>query len=630
MNLNDGFKKTAQNLEVTKKNIENDIDKTNLDVQGLQIRNEAISVQMSNVDTNLNNFDNSLKKYFTFYDSNTAIQNEKLFNHVFSGINPDLELMAKVNSTNGITLTTPANIIDEHNLKICNDLQHCIHLNVNNNGFNITPDNVGGLTINSKSGPALAKFDMDKNGIYLGGVDTSAPLFIEDGNLFVNNINLVIRPENDYNDDNAKVLRITGTEMYALQKWSCNVALEIIEQANIFTSQLIPAIQYAENEYGEYLVMKNNYSNIAQTIPLLSSNYNGDFESKLNRLNNIQNSFPLLESKVNYLDSNYSNINTVLRNMPLNGGSTSNAISTSAYTDLLSKVNNLNDIKTNYPTLVSRVQGIESANIGLNATVGGLRTSYNDITTRVDSLETSRSGIHDSITGLNNRYNGLNTNVTNLTNQYNTLNTSVTGLNTNVTNLTNQYSLLNTSVTGLNTNVSNLNTSVTEIKNVSIPDLVAKISKLMQYENDIPVFFMTYNATYSDGSLKNNLILKLMNRMPINAGDRLKIRIYPSDIGNLNTSYVVNGQTIPFVPKLVTTPGSTVKGEYYTEVISPFTLGSGSTITKTNGACEITIVSGTSMPVYSSIQVTISGRAMLDNAFDNFRYGFVIGKHNSA
>lgn len=628
-NMNDGFKKTSDNLDITKQIIKGDIDKTNLDVKGLQIKNEAIATQMTNVDTNLTNFDTSLKKYFTFYDNNTAIQNDKLYNHVFSGISPDLELMAQVHSVNGLTIRTPTQTIDERNLKICNDLNNCIHLNVNSDGFNITPDNVNGLTINSKSGPPLAKFDMDNNGIYLGGSDINAPLFIQDGNLFINNINMILNPMNE--SGSKDILRVTASDIDAMRNWSSNVAQEMQQQYEIFAIEYLePALQYAQNEYVEYQAMKNNYSNMTQSLSyLISTSNNSELETRINNLSDITNSYPRLESRINHLDNNYSNIYTALNTVNANGDVTSNAIPTSAYLDLVGKVNNLNNIKDNYPTLVNRVGGLESSrsslmsditgltnnyttlngkvdgvvsgHIGLDSTVTGLRSSYSGLNNRVDNLETSRAGINDSITGLTNNYNGLNTNVTNLTNSYN----------------------------GLNTSVSGLNTSVTEIKNVSIPDLVAKISKLMQYENDIPAFFMTYNSLFSDGTLKNTLILKIMNRMSISIGDKLKIRIYPSDIGNLNTSYVVNSSTIQFNTILVTTAGSTTKGEYHIVPTSPFTLGQGSTISKTDGACEITIVSGINLPAYSSIQVTISGKSMLDNSFDNYRYGFVIGKHLS-
>jgi len=633
-NMNDGFKKTADNLNITKQIIDDDIDKTNLDVQGLQIQNEAMSTQIADTDTNLTNFDDSLKKYFTFYDNDKAIQNDKLFNHVFSGINPDLELMAKVHSTNGITINTPDKTIDDHNLKICNELNNCIHLNVNNDGFNITPDNVNGLTINSKTGPPLAKFDMDNNSIYLGGSNSYAPLFIQDGNLFINNINVMTHSEDGSGESN--IISFSKYDIDAMQNWSSNIAPYILN-----------TLQMAHNEYLQYYDMKNNYSNMSQSISyLMSSSNNSELSARIDRISDIQNSFPRLESRINYLDSNYSNMYTVLNNAPLNRGTTSNSISTSAYLDLVGRVNNLNDIKNNYPRLVTRVDGLEygltnnyqslsdrvngvaSGQVGLNATVNGLSANYNGLNGRVGNLETSRSGIHDSITGLTNNYNRLNTNVTNLSNSYSGLNTSVTGLNTNVTNLSNSYSGLNTSVTGLNTSVNSLNTSVTEIKNVSIPELVAKISKLMQNDNDIPVFFMTYNSLFNNGKLKNTLILKIMNRKAINSGDKLKVRIYPSDIGNLNTSAIVNSQTITIIPTLVTTP-SINRGEYYILPASPFTIGQGSTMSLTDGACEITIVSGVNLPAYTSIQVTISGVGMLDNTYDNFRYGFVIGKHLS-
>lgn len=595
INLNDGFKKTAHNLEVTKQNIEDDIDKTNLDVKGVQIQNEAIATHINNIDTDLNNFDSSLKKYFTFYDNNTAIQNDKLFNHVFSGINPDLELMAKVNSTNGITITTPENTIDDHNLKICNDLRQCIHLNVNNNGFNITPDNVSGLTINSKSGPALAKFDMDNNGVYLGGADTSAPLFIQDGNLFINNINMVVRSDNDNND--AKVLRVTGSDIIALRNWSSNVVQELQEQSMITNQYIMPALQFAKNEYTDYNSMKNNYLNLSQSLQLIVSSNNIDLGPGLNNLKNIRDKLPEIESRVNYLDSNYSNINSHFRNIPTDG----------TYLDLINKVNLLDGIKNNYPDLANRV--------------GGLETSKSSLMSDMSSINNKYDTLNSSMTFLNNNYNRIDTNMSNFANNYNNKDSKITEFDTRLNNI--------------DTKVSNLSSNIPELKDFSsIPDLVANISKLMQYVNDVPVFFNVVNNSKED-----TIVLKLMNRQNVKIGDKFKIRLFNSDIGSLTTSDKSRIGEKSISNKLITI-GNTEKknsrskkrGEYYIQPTRPFTIGEGSTLSYDNNICELVIVSGVNIPAYSSIEVSIIGYMMLEgkdrDKEDN--NGFVIGKHNSS
>ena len=149
-----------------------------------------LTAKLEENEQNTMNFDTALKKYFTFYDNNQKLENDKLFDHIFSSISPNLDLRAHVNATNGMIVNTPEEKKDLKNFRICNSLKNCISLNVNSEGFNITPEDVSNMTITSKSNKTLAKFDMVNDSVYIGGSNTDAPFYVKDNDVFVKNVNM--------------------------------------------------------------------------------------------------------------------------------------------------------------------------------------------------------------------------------------------------------------------------------------------------------------------------------------------------------------------------------------------------------------------------------------------------------
>ena len=185
----------------------------------------------------LDNFDEALKKYFLFSENGQSISNEKIFNHVFSDVNPNLELLSQVQTVSGVTIKTPLNKIDTKNFRICNSQNNCINMNVDNDGFNLTPENVSNLTIHSQSNKPLAKFDLKNESIYFGGSDINSPMFIQNSNLYVNELNLIVKPHGTmYNTTdvasaaNLSVASINGQDLY---DFSTVVSNFISENSNV-------------------------------------------------------------------------------------------------------------------------------------------------------------------------------------------------------------------------------------------------------------------------------------------------------------------------------------------------------------------------------------------------------------
>jgi hypothetical protein len=135
--------------------------------------NTLKNTNVPTLNTNMNSLDAALKRYFKFSDNNQAISDRKIFENVFTGVNPNLELLSRVVTANGLTIRTSIDNINNKNLKICNNDNKCVNMNVNDSTFNITPENVTVLNINSNINPTtfrpMARFNLQNNTIDING-----------------------------------------------------------------------------------------------------------------------------------------------------------------------------------------------------------------------------------------------------------------------------------------------------------------------------------------------------------------------------------------------------------------------------------------------------------------------------
>lgn len=244
--------------EIKNKMEQNDVKFSNLlttdnsITSNLDIVDKSLTKKHNDDSSDLNAFDSALKNYFSFGDNNLSIQNEKLFEHVFSRISPNLELLTHVNTAQGLMVNTNKEVLDSRNMKICNDDKSCIYMNVNDDGFNITPDSVNNLTINSTEKTPLAKFDLENNSIYFGGDDLNSPMFIRDDKVFLNNINMISRPKNTViNHNNINDLKIFSLNGYDITDSLIDKALSAIDNNKFIV--FYNAENSAETEDGTYL-----------------------------------------------------------------------------------------------------------------------------------------------------------------------------------------------------------------------------------------------------------------------------------------------------------------------------------------------------------------------------------------
>ena len=213
-------------------------------------------------DMQFNNLDSSLKDYFTF---NSSPDNSKLFNDNKSSSDKYLALNTRLVTGSGIQINTDKNAKGTNNLRICDDQDHCVSLNISSDGFNITPNKLSNMIIKSEdNNKTIAKFDMKNNGIYIGGSDTKSPLYIQNNDVYIKNKNF----NTMYSEINSKLTNI---------KTDINHFSEVMQPK-------VDNLYYITSNF-EYDQLKNkpilfdgNYHSLIN-----KPNFNGDYNSLTNK-----------------------------------------------------------------------------------------------------------------------------------------------------------------------------------------------------------------------------------------------------------------------------------------------------------------------------------------------------------
>ena len=278
-NVENNLFSTTQSTQYYINNVESNLSSTTERLNGIL---NGIQTNMSFNENNLNQFDSALKKYFKFSENNEGIDNEKIFSHVFNGINPNLQLLTEVEAASGLTVTTS----DNHSLKVCNAQNNCMKMNVDRDIFNITPIDVNGLTVRSRNNNTLANFDLRNDSIYLGGDDINSPLFIQNSNLYVNNLSVLIKePGKTYTNANFKdmrTLKITGTDIYnvgqlintTLEEYSVRIDYTLVNSTEV---SLAPSASGSQGSSGSSYII-NSLSMRIQSGADLNKNDTVTFE----------------------------------------------------------------------------------------------------------------------------------------------------------------------------------------------------------------------------------------------------------------------------------------------------------------------------------------------------------------
>lgn len=291
---------------------DNTLKINNLNSNIVAINSNSAIIQ-SNITTNSNNinkFDTNIKQYIEFKDNNNNI-NEAIFNHTFSTIpNLSLNILRNVTAISGMTIKTDIN--NSNQFRICDNninSPKCIDMAVSGDSFNIyssdIQSNVNNIKFLGKNKKTLANFDLANNNIYLGGDETSAPLFINSNNeIFFKSINILSNNVNYL--ENKQYYNKLGlpTQTFNTYKYDIN---DIINSKQYINNNLIN---------GLYNIYKGAITNTIiinlkiKTIIPMSSTVIFDIDEIANTTSNISLSFTELPSSV-YINTVKLNTKTI-------------------------------------------------------------------------------------------------------------------------------------------------------------------------------------------------------------------------------------------------------------------------------------------------------------------------------
>ena len=270
----------------------------NSNIASINSNSTIIQSNILSNSNNINKFDTNIKQYIEFKDNNNSI-NEAIFNHTFSTIpNLSLNILRNVNAISGMTIKT--DITNSNQFRICDNninAPKCIDMNVSGNSFNIyssdVQSNVNTIKFLGKNKKTLANFDLATNNIYLGGDETTAPLFINSNNeIFFKSINILSNNVNYL--ESKQFYNKTGLPMQTFNAYKYDID-DIIKSKQYINNNLID---------GLYNIYKGTINNtviinliIKTSIPT-NSTIIFDIDEIANTASNISLTFTELPSSI--------------------------------------------------------------------------------------------------------------------------------------------------------------------------------------------------------------------------------------------------------------------------------------------------------------------------------------------
>lgn len=300
--IDTSFTKLNTSVNTVESTVTNKVKKYDEQINNMDTQHNNMITDIATSKTYMSNLENNLKHYLKFNDNNNAEQNRKIFEHAFTAVEPNLEILAKTTAVNGLTANTSTETIHHKNFKICNSENKCMHMNIDaNNVFNITPDNISSFVVNSKNQQPFTKYDFDNNSVYFGGTDmNNSPMFMSDGELYLNRFN-IIKKEKDslLNKDNLREnsIKYDSVETYQDVK-------DILHDIELFKKNIGGAFTNLMKYY--YKFMENN----EEWLKLVSNYFSQLFEQSMIAQYILHVHYSVLNEMVNIdrqrLSDNYS------------------------------------------------------------------------------------------------------------------------------------------------------------------------------------------------------------------------------------------------------------------------------------------------------------------------------------
>jgi len=203
--INSNIKENQNNIDKVDMLLSNKINRNNTDISinsndinSLKNNTNIINNLITNTNSNIQNYDKNIKQYIEFKNNNSTI-NDALYNYRFDVVpNLSMNFLRNITAIAGMTVKTN----NDNTMRICdNNVNNinCIDMNINNGSFDIYPsainsNNINNINIfNKNKNKVLAKFNLADNNIYLGGDNEDAAMFIDNSNVYVKNLNFLVK-----------------------------------------------------------------------------------------------------------------------------------------------------------------------------------------------------------------------------------------------------------------------------------------------------------------------------------------------------------------------------------------------------------------------------------------------------
>lgn len=243
-----------------------------------------------------NNFDANLNRYFIFKEGQKNIAqkndeqnsiNTKIFNYIFTGDTPNIELIANTTAISGMTINSDG----DHKFKICSteSPEKCVSMQT---------DESGKFIIKNNDDNTLLNIDTDTNTILFGAdTESTANMYVKNNQVYLKTLNIMSA------DNNMSNIYTFDTEKYAPIYTKCTITNSPNATDNTKINNTISiTMNFSKNK------VSGTTHNISINIPYINlnafQNSNKEYKTQSNSVNRVASE----ASRPNYINLIFSDI----------------------------------------------------------------------------------------------------------------------------------------------------------------------------------------------------------------------------------------------------------------------------------------------------------------------------------
>lgn len=309
-NIDDLSKKVSNNQNVlyVNSNLLQSLDSYSSNTSNVLVRRiiSTSNLIVNDYTNTLNDFDANLNRYFIFKEGQNNIAetneeqnslNNKIFNYIFTGDTPNMELIANTTAISGMTINSDR----DNKFKICSteSPQKCVSMQTDESGkFIISPAGANNVIFKNNADNTLLNIDANNNTI-LFGADTegTANMYVKNNQVYLKTLNIMSA------DNNMSNIYTFDTEKYAPIYTKCTLTNSINATDNTKINNTIHIIMnFSKN------IVSGTTHNISINIPYINlnafKNSNKQYKTQSNGVNRLESE----ASRPNYINLILSDI----------------------------------------------------------------------------------------------------------------------------------------------------------------------------------------------------------------------------------------------------------------------------------------------------------------------------------